>query len=202
LIAAVIPVKALAEAKSRLAPHMAPAERAELMTALLARTVRVLRACGAIEAIALATPEVALAMDLGLPVVPDPGSLNGALRNGVRWAMNAGASRLLILPADLPSLEVADVEHLLAAAGATASIVIAPTLDGGTGALLLSPPDAISPAYGQHSFERHIRLAREAGVPVVTVDRPGFLRDLDTIDDLRDAYPTLGGGARFSQIVD
>jgi 2-phospho-L-lactate guanylyltransferase len=191
LIAAVIPVKALAEAKSRLAPHMAPDERAELMTTLLARTVGILAACSSIDVIALATPEVALAAGLGLPVVRDPGSLNGALLNGIRWALEVGADRLLILPADLPTLEVDDVERLLETADTPPSIVIAPTQDGGTGALLLSPPDAISPSYGQRSFARHICLAHETAVRVVTVERPGFRRDLDTVDDLRAAYPAL-----------
>ena len=60
-------------------------------------------------------------------------------------------------------------------------VVVVPDRHGtGTNALLLEPPDAIRPAFGPGSRERHLGLAAGAVVDEV----PGLLLDVDTPEDL------------------
>lgn len=185
MIAAVIPVKRLSEAKSRLASRLSAAERLTLVTGLLARSVAVLQEVRAIERIALATEERTLVEGWsGVEWLPDRGGLNATLAHAVSWARTVPADSLLILPSDLPLLCAHDVRALLAAAPTGPGITIAPTRDGGTGALLLTPPNVIVPAFGPESFTRHRDAARAAGVGVSTVARHGLAQELDTPDDL------------------
>lgn len=185
MIFALIPLKRLSEAKSRLGPDISSARRAAMMTDMVSGVTAALRASSVIDRIALVTPEEALAHRLGVESLADRGSLNASLRAGVEWALRDAAEQLLIVPADLPAISAEDVRALAANSPDAAGICIAATTDGGTGALLLRPPDAIAPAFGAHSFHRHMRLAEAAGLPVTVVQRHGLSLDLDTLDDLR-----------------
>jgi 2-phospho-L-lactate guanylyltransferase len=66
-----------------------------------------------------------------------------------------------------------------------AEVVIVPDRHGtGTNGLLLTPPDAIEPAFGPGSCERHRALAHAAGARCL-IERPAsLLLDVDTGDDL------------------
>jgi 2-phospho-L-lactate guanylyltransferase len=186
MIGAVVPVKRLSHAKSRLSSRLSPQDRAELVVDLVTRTVTILRQAGVVNRVALATSETTLAGLVGADVLPDGGSLNAALSGAAEWARGIGASALLIVPADLPLLETADVQAVVEAATAPVGVVVAPTGDGGTGALLLQPPDALVPSFGPESYRRHVDAAHRAGVPVRTVTRPGLARELDTVADLEE----------------
>ena len=54
----------------------------------------------------------------------------------------------------------------------------------GTNGLFLSPADAIGPAFGPGSCERHLDRARRAGYEAELLDIPSLALDLDTPDDL------------------
>ena len=185
MIAAVIPVKRLSDAKSRLSAHLSEFQRAQLVLALLHRTIGVLHRVDTIDRVAVVTEEREL-VDSVIDVdwLPDPGGLNPSLTLGAEWAIHSGARSLLIVPCDLPLLQEQDIRALLDVSGDARSVGIAPTRDGGTGALLLSPPDILTPLFGPDSFRRHLAAARAAAVPIWTVRRTGFLRELDTVEDL------------------
>jgi 2-phospho-L-lactate guanylyltransferase len=193
MIVAAVPVKRLSEAKSRLASRLSDEERFALVLDLLRRTVAALHASGVIDRIALATSELGLAEQLGVESLPDEGGLNATLEGVADWAVRAGATSLLIVPADLPYITVDAVRAVVERDGARPGIAIASTQDGGTGLLLLTPPDVIPPSFGPPSFARHLRLAQERGVPVRRIDAEAFTFDLDTPDDL-DALRTLTPG--------
>ena len=184
MIVAAIPVKRLGDAKSRLAPALSGEERAALMVRLLERTVMAVRESGAVDRIVLVTSEADLGPQLGLETLPDTGTLNGSLRAAARWAVGVGASALLVMPADLPFVEAAEIRRVVAAGEGEPSVVVAATEDGGTAALLLTPPVVIPPAFGEDSGRRHARLARERDVPVRLVSSDTLAFDLDTEADL------------------
>jgi len=143
--------------------------------------------------IALATPEPALADRLQTDLISDPGSLNGALQNATSWALRASATQLLILPGDLPLISPGAVEALLRSAREVPSITMTATRDGGTGALLLAPPNVVPPVFGERSFQHHLDLARRKAVAVTTPSIDAFTRDLDTMEDLEAFGPLVWG---------
>jgi 2-phospho-L-lactate guanylyltransferase len=185
MIAAVIPVKRLSEAKSRLSTRLSSQERAMLVADLLRRTIGVLQEVEAIERIGVATEEQDLVDSFTMvDWLPDMGGLNASLAHAASWATSMNARSVLMLPGDLPLLDGSDIRAMLASGMAAPNITIAPTQDGGTGAILLSPPDVIAPVFGPDSFRLHIEEAHAARISVRTVVRAGFSRELDTTEDL------------------
>ncbi len=186
MIVAVVPVKRLSDAKSRLATLLSSEERATLVTGLLRRTVALLKTVDAIERIGVATEERELIDSLNLVEwLPDMGGLNPSLAHAAAWATRVGAQSMLVLPCDLPLLQRSDICALLDSRQANPGVSIAPTQDGGTGAILLSPPQVLEPAFGPDSFRRHIEEAHGKDLAVRTVIRRGFSHDLDTSEDLK-----------------
>lgn len=190
MIVAAVPLKSLDRAKSRLAPYLTPGERSALAVALLQRVVEALRSSGAVDSIALVTSEASLAHHLDLELLPDRGDLNRSLHGAIHWALSIGAGSLMVVPADLPLLAPDDLVTLAEALDGQTGVTLAPTRDGGTGGMLLTPPNAISPSFGRSSFSRHLALARDSGLLVSRVTSPGFLYDLDTLEDLRSVAPS------------
>ena len=70
------------------------------------------------------------------------------------------------------------------------AFVLAPSYDGGTNALLLSPPSVIAPAYGPHSADRHATAAQAAGATVAVVRGAHWALDLDSPEDIAPAVGT------------
>jgi 2-phospho-L-lactate/phosphoenolpyruvate guanylyltransferase len=183
-VTAIVPVRSPGTGKTRLASDLTPEQRAGLAGAMLADVTAALRA-SSVERIVVAAsgPAAASAASaLGLDVVLDPPgsrSLDEAVAAAVVRAGRTDA--LLIVMADLPRLSPADVDEVI---GADAQVVVAPTGDGGTGALLRRPATIIGTSYGPSSAGRHLRLARAAGAAASTVTSPGFVDDVDTLEDL------------------
>jgi 2-phospho-L-lactate guanylyltransferase len=164
---AVVPVKAHPAAKARLSHVLMPGERVALVQRLLAHVVDVLTTAG-LRTIVVAAGEVDTIAGVEVVREPVPG-LNRALA-----AVLEQVERPLVVPCDLPWLEAGDVERLLATNG---QVVIAPTRDLGTGALLMR--EKIRPAFGPASALAHARAARRAALSARVVRLSGFARDLD-----------------------
>lgn len=174
-------------------------EREILVLGMLANTLSVLAASPALAAVHVVAADEDLAglplpagNPIGFVIQSAGGGLNEALCAGRDVAVAAGATAVLMLPADLPLLRGEALDELLEAADATLAagngaplVVVAPAdARNGTNALLLAPPAVIEPHFGLASFEAHLRAAEAAGASVQVVDdaRLGF--DLDTPDDL------------------
>lgn len=173
-VRALVPIKALGEAKSRLADVLAPHERKGLMLGMLAHVVATVKRAGIVD-------EIVLLGSGGSPAFPDVRSmqdggegLNADLARAA--ARLQGTSVLLVIAADLPDLDAGDVAALHAAAAAH-GIAIAPDHRGaGTNALGFRTPASIPFAFGSGSRARHVEAA---GPAHVIVDRPGLAYDID-----------------------
>lgn len=186
---AVVPLRGPGTGKTRLAPSgddgrgLGPSERAVLTSAMLSDVLSAVRDSPITTAVVAAAdaPASALAAALGVGVVRDPpgADLNGALRAAVG---RVPADTVVVLTADLPCVTAEDLAELVSR---DAQVVIGPTADGGTSALLRRPPTVIPTAYGHGSAARHLDIARSAGVTSAVVDRPGFRTDVDTWEDLQ-----------------
>lgn len=196
---AVIAVKSLDQAKSRLADRLRPEHRARLVLAMLADTVTATAAVGEVVSVTVVTPdpEVAdLARALGAEVHPEPrgphaGGLNTALAATAAALRGAhGPIDLLALQADLPALRPEELSDMLAAAPRGLRSIVVDHEGSGTAALVVRDPvAALDPRFGPGSARSHI----EAGAVDLTGDWPGLRLDVDTAADL-DRAVALGAG--------
>ena len=195
----VVPLRGIESGKSRLGQALDAEERETLVLGLLGRTLDVLAAWPQTERVYLVTGDAATA-DLArralptLTVVDEPrnGGLNAALRSARDATMAAGATAVLMLPADLPLVDGSALDRLLDGADAAVAagnghplVVVAPAdARGGTNALLVSPPDLINPCFGESSLAAHLLAASQVDATVQLVVDPALGFDLDTPDDL------------------
>ncbi|WP_341683993.1 2-phospho-L-lactate guanylyltransferase [Nocardia farcinica] len=196
---ALIAVKRLDQAKSRLADRLRPEHRARLVLAMLADTMTATTSVPGIAAVTVVTPDAAvadLARSLGGHVHPEPAadsadSLNAALAAaaaGVR-ARHGGVD-LLALQADLPALRPDELADVLATAPRGGRAIVTDHAGTGTAALLVRDGGELAPAFGPDSARRHIA----AGAVDLPGQWPGLRRDVDTAADLERAVE-LGAGS-------
>ena len=184
---AVVPVKSLHEAKSRLSGVLSGAQRSALMVSLLRHVLDTLRLSGAVDEIAVISPT---AEGLGLPpgvafIRQDRVGLNNLLEQGREWAASRGAGALMVIFADLPLVSPREIVEIVALGQVRGTAVLAPDRHGsGTNVLLASPPALARFAFGTDSYRAHQALHREAGAHVETYISTGTSLDLDTPDDL------------------
>jgi len=190
-IHALIPVKELANAKSRLMPPFSDDERATLTLEMLRHVVAVAQESGVFARITVVSPDTAV-LDvvkvLGVSVLRQQTTgLNPALDEARADARLHGAEAALVLHADLPHLTAAEITAMVGLLPVSPAVVIAPDYTGsGTNALLTAPPNAISFHFGPGSFLRHIAAAEQRGLPYRIAHAPGIAGDVDTPDDVRE----------------
>jgi len=209
---ALVPIRGLETAKSRLGGDLDAEERLELVTELLRRTLVATRDAGRIAGTIVVTKdgdaaELARLHDAVGLVESAPG-LNEAIDAARSVAVARGATAVLVLPADLPAVSSLAVDELLEAVaegGANAAVgavgaragvrglvaLVGDRHGAGTNALLLAPATVIAPAFGIGSREAHARAAAEAGARFVELASP-LSFDVDTSADLLAAEAALG----------
>jgi 2-phospho-L-lactate/phosphoenolpyruvate guanylyltransferase len=194
-IIAIIPIRSFRDGKTRLAPTLGPEAREDLLRRVAAEVVDAAKRSGTIETILIVSPSAEVldwASELGPEVVALPQSeryagLNGAIDAGRDWALDAGATAVLSLFADLPHLAPRDLQELTARPEA---LILGPDRHGeGTNALLLrlaGPGARYRFAFGEGSFAQHLAEARRLGLTVAVHEAPGIGFDLDTPCDWAD----------------
>jgi 2-phospho-L-lactate/phosphoenolpyruvate guanylyltransferase len=203
--AAILPVKRFSRAKQRLGADVTAQVRVALARAMVTDVLDVLARARAIEIVIVVSSEASLAPaaeSRGVILVADDleSGQSAAVLRGVQRARAEGVERVLCVPGDCPGIDAAELDGLLAEhAPRGREVVVIPDRHGtGTNGLLLTPPDAIEPAFGEGSCERHLALARAAGVDVRIAQPPSLLLDIDTradLDALRTRLARAGAAA-------
>ena len=204
---AVVPIRGLRTAKTRLSPGLDPAERLALVTEMLRRTLVATRDAESIDGTVVVTLDPAVAgiatahRAVGLvDILP---GLNEAIRAARSLAVSRDASAVLILPADLPSVTADGIDAIVGearaaaagadgGAGARGLVAVVPDRHReGTNALLVAPADLINPDFGPGSLAAHRAAATAAGASYLEIGGPLTL-DVDTPADLLLASAALG----------
>lgn len=186
---AVLPVKRFYEAKQRLAAGLSGEQRRTLAGAMVADVLEAIGEARTIERTIVVSGDPTaqeLAASAGAEVVPDPedaGHIEAALA-GIARAEVDGAECVVLLPGDCPLLDPRELDRLLTGIPERYVGIVPDRHGSGTNALVLSPPGAISPAFGEDSCARHVALAREAGVPFGVEELGSLGLDLDTPADV------------------
>jgi 2-phospho-L-lactate/phosphoenolpyruvate guanylyltransferase len=192
---AILPVKSFGAAKQRLAESLGAGSRQALAQAMFTDVLGTLRRVPGLDAIVVVTsdhPAEAASTGDRVRVLPDTaqaGQSEAALI-GIRHALAEGYERVVLVPGDTPLVQPGDMAGLIAGA---VGVTIVPDRHGtGTNALVLAPPDAIEPSFGEGSFARHVAAAEQAGVPSRVEAIRTLALDVDTPADLAELSAELG----------
>jgi 2-phospho-L-lactate/phosphoenolpyruvate guanylyltransferase len=186
--AVVVPVKAFAAAKLRLAGVLEPAERA----ALARRMAGVVVAAAAPLPVFVVCDDDAVAAwaeKAGAGVVWCPGrGLNGAVADGVAALARAGVERAIVAHADLPLATRLDW-----VAGFDGVTLVPDRRRDGTNVAAVPTASGFEFSYGGGSFARHRAEAARLGLAARLVSDPFLAWDVDLPGDL--AWPGAPGRA-------
>ncbi len=196
---AIIPVKPLKNAKSRLAPALLPNQRFELAQAMFRHVLSVtatIQQVTGVLVISRDTKALAIARELGAKTLQEGAlsNLNPALLRATMVVKSWRADAVLILPADLPFINAEDIRAMIRLADEDSLVIATDRERDGTNALLIRPPGAIEYEYGRGSYARHIHLAEKVGLRVSTYQSDRMALDIDVPEDLRDYQEILAGG--------
>ena len=210
-VVAVLAVKGLADAKTRLSPVVPADARRALVLAMMSDTITATRAAG-VDDIVVVTPdpEVSTAAHRhDARVVADApadhadremSSLNRALARGIDAATGTRGARIVVLQADLPALRPEHLRAAIARAHGHRQAIVPDRSGSGTALLIVGDTADVTPRFGVGSAQAH----RDAGAVDLVADSgelwPDLRTDVDTVDDLSAAI-TLGVGRATAQVL-
>ncbi|MBB2924971.1 2-phospho-L-lactate guanylyltransferase [Cellulomonas cellasea] len=200
----VVPVKAAALGKTRLAGTLDPGARTALVRAMAADTLAAVSAAGAVARVVVVTGDAAFgaaaAETPGVEVLAErtAAGLDAAVRLGIARARDlAPHDGVAVVLGDLPALRPDELDDVLARAGGVARAFVADAEGTGTTVLTARAGHAPRPRFGAgsaaaHTAAGHVRLAVPRG--------SGAEQDVDVAADL-DAVAALRVGERTRQVL-
>ena len=187
---AVVPVKERDRAKERLAPLLQPGLRRALALAMLEDVLAALAAASGLAGLLVVSVDPAAqlaARHYGARVV-EVGARDGhtgAVAAAGRLLAGEGRCGMLTLPGDIPLVTAEEIGLVVAEHRPAPAFTIVPSHDeGGSNAILMSPPDAVPLRFGVDSFFPHLRAAEAQGIRPTVLHLPGIALDIDNPEDL------------------
>jgi 2-phospho-L-lactate/phosphoenolpyruvate guanylyltransferase len=198
-----VPVKNLAKAKQRLAHVLEQPSRTELAQAMLADVLQALAESAADE-ISLVTSDlfaIQVADHYRFAVIHDDSNLSetSAIEMATRACESRGIQTTLVIPADVPLIEAADIRAIYADAPANGTVLVPSGDQRGSNAVLRRPAALFPLRFGYDSFMPHLVAAIATRTTCVVLSLPRIALDIDTPEDLQQL--ANAGGAKRSQRV-
>lgn len=189
IAAAVITSKRFTAAKQRMTGAVPEEKRLALVEAMLGDVLEAVSASRMVEFRIVVTGEPVaegLAARSGAEVIHDPEDAghSGAAMLGMDRAAELGADTVILLPGDCPLLEPREIDRLLTGLPDPFVAVVPDRHGTGTNSIAMRPPGVIEPSFGEGSRQRHVDIARDAGIPHAVEEVPGLALDLDTPADI------------------
>ena len=188
---ALIPVKSLSTAKSRLASSFTQHQRERLVLDMFHHVLCVLLDTELFEKVSVVSSDKQVLEKAYLwgteAVVEEYHGHNQALHAAALRQMSDGVTTLLTISADLPLLTTQEI-HCFFKQSLQHDVVLAPSRDGtGTNAIMVHPPLAVPYVFGPGSLQSYVEAARQKHLSFSMYQSIGLALDIDTIDDLDEA---------------
>jgi 2-phospho-L-lactate guanylyltransferase len=186
----ILPVKPFDAATERLATGLDAGQRRLIAEAMVRDVVAALGRCEKVDEVVVISAEPKIDESVGAvasAILPDERTGHSdATALGVKWAIEHGCDRVVMIPGDCPLLSSEELDDLISRCidDKIEFAVIPDRMGTGTNALVISPPDAVSPAFGPGSRQRHLALGLAAGRRTAELEVPTLALDLDTAEDL------------------
>ena len=185
----VVLIKDFDSAKQRLRPALGPKERRALAQRNAQLAVQAAAAGDRVLVVAGDGEVAELAKTWGAEVLLEPSQegQNVAAARGIAQAVEGGADAVLLLSSDLPLVTVDSVRVVLEAGSrikGPVAVAVRAVGRGGTNALYLRPPGAITLHFGADSLAKFRDEAERSGVKFVVHDSDAMALDLDEPGDL------------------
>lgn len=197
---ALVPIKELAEAKTRLAGALDANRRRTLVLAMARDVLAALVESTAISRVVIVSSidciDDLLAVN-GVSIFdPSPArGLNEELEHTADWAYGQGARDVLIAHADLPAVTAEAVRTFLDPRLEARSLRIAASKEGSGTNMLLSPlPLPIPLCFGKDSLLRFETTAKHHEIQVDVRRDPLLAADIDELADLRELATAIAHG--------
>jgi 2-phospho-L-lactate guanylyltransferase len=191
-----VPIKNLADAKQRLSSVLSPEERFELAQSMCEDVLQELANWQGRPAVAVVTSDLfarALAARFHFDVIADDNSgETSAIEMATAACKGRGASSTLVIPADIPMIDRADLQKIVDNAPPVGTVLVPDAAGRGTNAAWRSPADLFPLRFGNDSFLPHLAAAKASGHPYVVMDLPGIARDVDRPEDLLELAAATG----------
>jgi len=192
---ALVPVKELNESKQRLTSVLSPAEREELMLAMLRDVLTAIQGVTLIDGLLLVSRSrtaQARARDFVTDIfMESSGSDHSrAVTEGNHYLEEQhGVDCSFAISADIPGVTSDDLRLIIENHD---RLTLVPNASGeGTNAVLASPPNAIAYQFGVGSLKKHMASAEAAGIPSAVVHVTSMAHDIDDPGDLERALKDL-----------
>ena len=185
---ALVPVKHLLYAKSRLASSLSAKERTDLVLSMLEHVITILKSCDDISKIIVVTTDDhvrTVSSSLGVSAeYDDVIGHNPALTAAAKKEIDAEIDGLLTISADLPLLTREDIQQMIDLSKLY-DVVLAPSKDNGTNALIVKQPLLLPYLFGENSFDAYEQAAKKADIPYTVHQSETIAFDVDTIEDVK-----------------
>ena len=206
---ALIPLKSLAQAKSRLAVNLLPEQRAALVDAMVRDVLSVLAMHPLINSITIVSddPEVEHIADaFGARFVSEASlqssGLNPVIAASVQQLVASGAERLLVMHGDVPSLRSGELDEAFAKQASQGGLLVGTDQRAqGTNLLLFAADICPEFCFGPGSSDAHQAWAQRAGHPVTVFESPGIALDVDDVDDLQNLLASGAAGEHTTRYL-
>jgi len=185
----VVLIKDFASAKQRLEPALGPQARRDLARRNAMLAVQAAAAGDHVLVVAGSDEVAKLAQGWGAEIVLEPRQegQNVAAARGIARAVEGGADAVLLLSSDLPLVTINAVRDVLesgAQLGTPVAMAVPAVGRGGTNALYLRPPGAITLNFGADSLAKFRHEAETRQVNFVVHHSDAMALDLDEPGDL------------------
>ena len=185
-VAAIIPVKTFAKAKTRLQlPQKAKDDLCKLMFEEVLKTV----IDSDIDAVMVVSKdkdaiEIGKSYDVIQIIDNNETGVNNAVSLADKYLANNGFDASIVFPQDIPFMQREDIDNLLKFSSSNSVLVVPSRRFDGTNALLRSPVNIMETHYDEDSYKIHLQTGRNHTKNTSLVLMRRIMMDVDNNDDL------------------